>query len=1330
MKKIFKSLLFLLIFSSSIALGTHTTHAAAFTVDDLGDAVDFAIGDGVCDTDDGVGDGPCTLRAAVQEANFSAGPHTVDFSVAGTISLGSALPDIVTRVGFSGAAAPGFTGPSGPDQGGANPSAFTHNLAISIAAPNSATDIFHFLGAAADFSSVTAIAFHTYDEAINIDGADGVSITVSNFGMDETDFIGGTQNTGIIVQGGATGTLIGLDESGNVFVNHDLDAIIVTGTASGTSIEGNNIGISLDSSTLLGAGDQNAADGIALTGTSTTTTINFNRITSNGAHGISVDTATGSIITANIIGAGLLDVDRGNTLNGINFLSTGASADRIGTNGDAIDDALEGNTIVGNGGSGIVMDADSTTEMIVAGNYIGETRTATNLGNDVHGIIATGAFGGTGARIGSDNNGTSDALEGNIVNNNAFVGIYLDDTADSFVIRDNTIDDNGTRGIQNGTAGAAAGPFGTIIDRNTVSEHGPGGGTNGVGIENGTFFSFTRNSMLNNRVGFSIDFFNGASAPVGGAAPADGNDFSGSTIDGAHIHDTNASDVLFHNNTFGANGGNLVNLSLRSHNSEVGGIGLGNTFHEPLAGGRHIEIFDEGGGTDPDGNNISVENTFMQPAIAPFFMAIDLYADGPTAVQNIFPNVGDPNQAIDVVENLAQTVDTLTITGDAEAAAVLIVHSSPSTAAGIAENYLTTDVANGAGAFSIDLTGFAVGGDIIAVSQRNVATDDSSEFVALQLAATSGGGRRRVTDNNTLVTQDYTAPIGLPSELIQGINIDESTTLTNISFKSLDDPSIQIEQREIESDDRQSFTAFLSDISQFFTAMIWGENTLTFSGNGSKDFFTPLEAGQYLFEATGSHASGADTSGTFTVTVEEPKNAACENFETQNRYWQSLEAITTCDSELQAIVENITKVSKESIPTECLTTALFPPPQVSCLDNNTCKNPDYDMLKRIYLEALEPEDFEEIFPSKEEELSSLIGDFTKTFDSKEKAEPVGFENTPKNACSYEYRYYDFPGELRFGDYDVSNVLMVYELRNIFSGLISDQLLAPYLNLIRSHAIIASFRNYQDSKGIYWLLADEKELDSNHIDVQKDDIFKAIFSQYAKGYSLEEALTAAISLDFLSDQDLEFLRSRVIRLQQAGIQESTENRYLLPTSDIQKIDLITLVDSILKLSKIFPYEGTTLDLEEPFANEESEKIIGTYVELGILSNLENLDKGIPRAEAFTFFYRLQQLNYLLKDELREFGVEVSSFGDIQFDGRSISSTNARELFQAMIEERFSKRSNLRRTLEIKTFPIIEDFWISLTRFLDRVDEPFPSIKEIIFSSKDPGVILEQLKALLD
>lgn len=64
-----------------------TAQAATFTVDDMSDAVDANISDGVCAT----AMGTCTLRAAIQQANALGGttapPHTISLPSAGTYQL-------------------------------------------------------------------------------------------------------------------------------------------------------------------------------------------------------------------------------------------------------------------------------------------------------------------------------------------------------------------------------------------------------------------------------------------------------------------------------------------------------------------------------------------------------------------------------------------------------------------------------------------------------------------------------------------------------------------------------------------------------------------------------------------------------------------------------------------------------------------------------------------------------------------------------------------------------------------------------------------------------------------------------------------------------------------------------------------------------------------------------------------------------------------------------------------------------------------------------------------------------------------------------------------
>jgi CSLREA domain-containing protein len=64
------------------AMGAGRAAAATFAVDSTQDRIDVNGGDGVC----AAGDGSCTLRAAIQEANELAGPDTIQVP-AGTFAL-------------------------------------------------------------------------------------------------------------------------------------------------------------------------------------------------------------------------------------------------------------------------------------------------------------------------------------------------------------------------------------------------------------------------------------------------------------------------------------------------------------------------------------------------------------------------------------------------------------------------------------------------------------------------------------------------------------------------------------------------------------------------------------------------------------------------------------------------------------------------------------------------------------------------------------------------------------------------------------------------------------------------------------------------------------------------------------------------------------------------------------------------------------------------------------------------------------------------------------------------------------------------------------------
>jgi CheY-like chemotaxis protein len=83
-----------------------TTALSTFVVDSITDSSDFLVGDGYCDTDDSIGDGPCTLRAAIEEANSIAGVDYIDFNISGTgpftINLTQNLPQVISPIIIDG----------------------------------------------------------------------------------------------------------------------------------------------------------------------------------------------------------------------------------------------------------------------------------------------------------------------------------------------------------------------------------------------------------------------------------------------------------------------------------------------------------------------------------------------------------------------------------------------------------------------------------------------------------------------------------------------------------------------------------------------------------------------------------------------------------------------------------------------------------------------------------------------------------------------------------------------------------------------------------------------------------------------------------------------------------------------------------------------------------------------------------------------------------------------------------------------------------------------------------------------------------------------------
>lgn len=411
--------------------GTHPAmvQGAGFEVDNSGDTADANPGDGSCA--DASGD--CTLRAAIEEANASAGADTITFSGAMTITVSTGLPVINEQVAIDasgvwdslndrpgvvidggGLTAPGLhlnadscavyglyvtgfqhgvyvasaynqIGATGAGQRNVLSGNDLYGLWIDQATAQNNQVQNNYIGAASD--GVTADA-NQYGVAIG----NGASYnTIGGSTTAEGNLISGNTDDGVHLYGSGTegnalgGNVIGFQVGGALPLSNGDDGVELS-TAKDTFIGGgsglvrNLIGHNSGVGIYLGAG---------ITGT---TTVEDNVITANGGSGVGVfgpnAQIIGNVITGNHYGVGVSGASAignvittnsisQNTLDGIS-ISNGANG---GIAAPTIVTATLGSvTIVGTACPGCVVEVFENSDDNGEGEtYIGST-TATAAG--------------------------------------------------------------------------------------------------------------------------------------------------------------------------------------------------------------------------------------------------------------------------------------------------------------------------------------------------------------------------------------------------------------------------------------------------------------------------------------------------------------------------------------------------------------------------------------------------------------------------------------------------------------------------------------------------------------------------------------------------------------------------------------------------------------------------------------------------------------------------------------------------------------------------------------------------------------------------------------
>ncbi|MBI5582606.1 MAG: right-handed parallel beta-helix repeat-containing protein, partial [Deltaproteobacteria bacterium] len=267
-------------------------------------------------------------------------------------------------------------------------------------------------------------------------GTDSNQVALNHIGVTSPNSLAVPNGgNGILILNGPFNNTIGGTYAGqpakNVISGNGVNGVYVAGS-SWTTISNNHVGT--DDPGL--AARPNGEEGIKIDGGAQDNFIYNNVLSGNGKNGLLLSGAgtTSNSIQGNKIGAdsaGTGKIPNGN--HGIGIYN-GASGNTVGHNNDP----SRGNTILGNGWSGVVMVTNSNNNQI-ANNFIGTDATGSiaNQGNGFYGVHIVDS---TGSTVGP----------ANIIAHNSADGVRIDGaTAVNNRITRNAIYANGGKGIEN-----------------------------------------------------------------------------------------------------------------------------------------------------------------------------------------------------------------------------------------------------------------------------------------------------------------------------------------------------------------------------------------------------------------------------------------------------------------------------------------------------------------------------------------------------------------------------------------------------------------------------------------------------------------------------------------------------------------------------------------------------------------------------------------------------------------------------------------------------------------------------------------------------------------
>jgi CSLREA domain-containing protein len=367
--------------AAGLASASPTRASTTFTVNSTADTPDASLAGTACDTDVFTNGDQCTLRAAIQQANATAGADAISFAIPGTgvktINVGAtgfgSLPAITEQVTIDGYTQPGSS---------RNTLAVGDNAVLRVElAGNGAGGTGLTIKGISAGSVIRGLAINRFGEGIDIQGDTAGNRIEGNFiGTDPTGTIDTGNTDGVNVFDGPSENVIGGTTSAarNVISGNACNAVFVN-KANNNRIQGNYVGTDKTGTKGLTNGDGFECAGIAFSSGSSGNTVGgttagaSNLISGNRFDGLLIQNGAENEVLGNRIGT---------TANGTGALGNGEAGVLIQGSNNAVGNGTSAglNTIAFNAEDGVEVQTGTGHE--ISRNSIFSNA---GLGIDLHG---------------------------------------------------------------------------------------------------------------------------------------------------------------------------------------------------------------------------------------------------------------------------------------------------------------------------------------------------------------------------------------------------------------------------------------------------------------------------------------------------------------------------------------------------------------------------------------------------------------------------------------------------------------------------------------------------------------------------------------------------------------------------------------------------------------------------------------------------------------------------------------------------------------------------------------------------------------------------------